>query len=95
MNREAVYEQLKIDEGVVYEIYNDHLEEAIPRLDVVTLSQRTTLNSEGQQELQLRKKELRSVSKTTLTLPSENVTLYTKEGHLTTYQTKSSRSWLI
>lgn len=25
MNREAVYEQLKIDEGVVYEIYNDHL----------------------------------------------------------------------
>ena len=25
MNREEVYEQLKIDEGVVYEIYNDHL----------------------------------------------------------------------
>ena len=25
MNREAVYNQLKIDEGVVYEIYNDHL----------------------------------------------------------------------
>ena len=25
MNREAVYEQLKIDEGVEYEIYNDHL----------------------------------------------------------------------
>jgi lysozyme len=25
MNREAVYEQLKIDEGVVYEIYLDHL----------------------------------------------------------------------
>jgi len=25
MNREAVYETLKIDEGVVYEIYNDHL----------------------------------------------------------------------
>ena len=25
MNREAVYEQLKIDEGVVYAIYNDHL----------------------------------------------------------------------
>lgn len=25
MNRQAVYEQLKIDEGVVYEIYNDHL----------------------------------------------------------------------
>ena len=25
MNREAVFEQLKIDEGVVYEIYNDHL----------------------------------------------------------------------
>lgn len=25
MNRDAVYEQLKIDEGVVYEIYNDHL----------------------------------------------------------------------
>jgi len=25
MNREAVYEQLKIDEGVKYEIYNDHL----------------------------------------------------------------------
>ena len=25
MNREAVYEQLKIDEGVVYEIYKDHL----------------------------------------------------------------------
>ena len=25
MNREAVYEQLKIDEGVVYGIYNDHL----------------------------------------------------------------------
>ena len=24
-NRESVYEQLKIDEGVVYEIYNDHL----------------------------------------------------------------------
>jgi GH24 family phage-related lysozyme (muramidase) len=25
MNREAVFEQLKIDEGVVYEVYNDHL----------------------------------------------------------------------
>ena len=25
MNREAIYEQLKIDEGVVYEIYHDHL----------------------------------------------------------------------
>ena len=25
MNREEVYNQLKIDEGVVYEIYNDHL----------------------------------------------------------------------
>ena len=25
MNREAVYDQLKIDEGVEYEIYNDHL----------------------------------------------------------------------
>ena len=25
MNREAVFEQLKIDEGVVYEIYLDHL----------------------------------------------------------------------
>lgn len=25
MNRESIYEQLKIDEGVVYEIYNDHL----------------------------------------------------------------------
>ena len=25
MNREAVFEQLKIDEGVVYEIYHDHL----------------------------------------------------------------------
>jgi len=25
MNREAVYDQLKIDEGVVYEIYLDHL----------------------------------------------------------------------
>jgi lysozyme len=25
MNREAIYRHLKIDEGVVYEIYNDHL----------------------------------------------------------------------
>lgn len=25
MNREAVFEQLKIDEGVVYEVYEDHL----------------------------------------------------------------------
>jgi lysozyme len=25
MNKNAIYEQLKIDEGVVYEIYNDHL----------------------------------------------------------------------
>jgi len=25
MNREAVFETLKVDEGVVYEIYNDHL----------------------------------------------------------------------
>ena len=25
MNRESVFEQLKIDEGVVYEIYEDHL----------------------------------------------------------------------
>lgn len=25
MNREAVFEQLKIDEGVEYEVYNDHL----------------------------------------------------------------------
>tara|TARA_B100000459_G_scaffold145618_1_gene110285 strand:- start:226 stop:699 length:474 start_codon:yes stop_codon:yes gene_type:complete len=25
LNKQAVYEQLKIDEGVVYEIYNDHL----------------------------------------------------------------------
>ena len=25
LNRESVFEQLKIDEGVVYELYNDHL----------------------------------------------------------------------
>jgi len=25
VNKEAVFEQLKIDEGVVYELYNDHL----------------------------------------------------------------------
>ena len=25
MNKQAVFEQLKIDEGVVYELYNDHL----------------------------------------------------------------------
>ena len=25
MNREEVFEQLKIDEGVVYEVYKDHL----------------------------------------------------------------------
>ena len=25
MNKESVYNQLKIDEGIVYEIYNDHL----------------------------------------------------------------------
>lgn len=25
LNRESIYEQLKIDEGVVYEIYEDHL----------------------------------------------------------------------
>lgn len=25
LNRESVYEQLKIDEGVVYEVYHDHL----------------------------------------------------------------------
>jgi len=25
MNRDTVFEQLKIDEGVVYEVYNDHL----------------------------------------------------------------------
>ena len=25
LNREAVFEQLKIDEGVVYEVYKDHL----------------------------------------------------------------------
>ena len=25
MNREAVYNQLKLDEGVKYEIYKDHL----------------------------------------------------------------------
>ncbi len=25
MNRERVYEQLKIDEGVIYEVYEDHL----------------------------------------------------------------------
>lgn len=25
MNRESVFEQLKIDEGVVYEVYHDHL----------------------------------------------------------------------
>ena len=25
MNRDSVFEQLKIDEGVVYEVYEDHL----------------------------------------------------------------------
>lgn len=25
LDREAVFEQLKIDEGIVYEIYHDHL----------------------------------------------------------------------
>ena len=66
-----------------------------PRLELVTLSSKVTRRTDNQLELQLRSKELRSVSKQTLTLPSENVTLYTAEGTLTTYQTKSSRSWLI
>ena len=25
LDREAVFEQMKIDEGVVYEVYHDHL----------------------------------------------------------------------
>ena len=32
LDREAVFEQLKIDEGVVYEVYNDHL--GLPSQDV-------------------------------------------------------------
>ena len=42
-----------------------------PRLELVTLSSRVTRNPVNQPELQLRSKELRSVSKQTLNLPDE------------------------
>ena len=93
MNREAVFEQLKIDEGVVNEIYLDHL--GIPHLESVTLSSKVTRNSEGQLEHQLLKKESGRVLKETLILPLESVNYYTKMGYLETYQTRSSKSWLI
>ena len=80
MNREAVYEQLKIDEGVVYGIYNDHL--GYPTFGVGHLIVEDDEEYEGQLEQQLLKKESGRVSLVTLTLPKENVTLYTEKGHL-------------
>ena len=59
MDRQAVYEQLKIDEGVEYEIYLDHL--GYPTFGVGHLVLESDPNSLNQPELQLRSKELRSV----------------------------------
>ena len=74
MNREEVYEQLKIDEEWFMKsttITSDTLP-----LESVILSKKVTRNSENLLELQLTKKESGRVLRETLTLPNECEHLY-------------------
>ena len=93
MNREAVYEQLKIDEGVVYGIYNDHL--GYPTFGVGHLILEDDEEFGRPVGTAVTEERVRRVSLVTLVLPKENVTLYTEKGYLDYGQTKSSRSWSI
>ena len=91
MNRESVYEQLKIDEGVVYELYNDHLGYAT--FGVGIWLRKVTRSTEVRSELPSQKKELESALNQTSTRRSQSVTLYTEKGHLQTTQLQSRKSW--
>jgi len=92
LNREAIFEQLKIDEGVVNEIYKDHL--GYPTFGVGHLVLESDPEHGQEVGTQYQKKESKNVLKETWTSQSENVSYYTKTGSLQNYQTRSSRSWL-
>jgi len=85
MNRESVYEQLKIDEGVVISDMR-HLVSGI-------WLRKVTRSTEVRSELPSQKKELESASNQTSTRRSQSVTLYTEKGHLQTTQLQSRKSW--
>ncbi len=93
MNKEAVFEQLKIDEGVVNEIYHDHL--GYPTFGVGHLVLESDPEYGQEVGTPVEKKESKSVLKETSTQQYLSVSCYTKKGYLETYQTKSSKSWLI
>ena len=93
MNREEVYEQLKIDEGVVYEIYNDHL--GYPTFGVGHLIKESDEEFGKPVGTPVDEERVRGVLRETLTLPNESVSIYTENGNLEVSQSKSSKSWLI
>lgn len=86
MNKSEVFETLKVDEGVKYEIYNDHLGYQ-PLVSAISYS-KPTQSTDNRPEQQSLKKESRSVLITTSVQRYQSVTLYTDKGLLTTYQTK-------
>ena len=92
LNREAVFEQLKIDEGVANEIYKDHL--GYPTFGVGHLVLESIQNTGKKSEHQSQKKESKSVLKKTSTQQSENVSYYTKTGSLETYRRSPNKYWL-
>ena len=91
-DREAVFEQLKVDEGVVYAIYNDHL--GYPTFGVGHLILDSDEEFGKPVGTEVSEERVGRVSTEILTLPSENVTLYTEKGTLETFPAKSSKSWL-
>lgn len=74
MNRESVFEQLKIDEGVVYEIYKDHL--GYPTFGVGHLVLESDQSLVKTLEPQSQKNEQKNVLKKTLTPASQNALHY-------------------
>ena len=90
MNREAVYEQLKIDEGVVYEIYNDHL--GYPTFGVGHLIVEDDEETEPVGTA-VTEEESGRVSLVTLTLPKEVRSIRRRVFRL--WPDEVSKSWLI
>ena len=92
MNREAVYNQLKIDEGVVYEIYLDHLN--YPTFGVGHLIKESDGEFGAKVGTKISPERVAEAFQQDLDISiNECVVLYGERFE--TYQTKYSRSWLI
>ena len=93
MNREEVYEQLKIDEGVVYEIYNDHL--GYPTFGVGHLIKESDEEFGKPVGTPVDEERVRACFERDLDIAERECDIYTENGNLEVSQSKSSKSWLI